>query len=474
MTLVYVIIGIIVLYLIFKPAKRVNTYSSGYVRTAPRIQPSWKTRIKSYDITGIEINDDFKLALSIIDGDGKSIFITGKAGTGKSTLLKYFRATTKKNIVVLAPTGLAAINVDGQTIHSFFKFPPTFIEANKIRPLRDKEVVKKLDIVVIDEVSMVRADLMDGIDLSLQLNRNNNLPFGGVQMVFIGDLFQLPPIVKDQELKEYFAEHYGSPYFFSAKVFNKINIHMLELNKIYRQTDNEFIGFLNQIREKKINGISLTKFNQRVKPNGEYDRNSYVTLTPTNAVANEINQEYLERINSQALMYYAHKEGKFEVNAYPTEEELKLKVGAQVILIKNDKDKRWVNGTICKISNLSSSQIFVNIEGHTCEVKRELWENIEYYFDREKNKIEERIIGSFEQYPLRLAWALTIHKSQGQTFSKVIVDMGNGAFAHGQTYVALSRCTSIEGLILRKPLEYKDIILDDTVYKAEEIFNKIN
>ena len=224
MTFVYIIIGLIVLYLLFKPTKKSRTYSSGYVSPLPRITPSYKTRIKSYDLSNIEINDDFKLALSSIENNGKSIFITGKAGTGKSTLLKYFRSTTKKNIVVLAPTGLAAINVDGQTIHSFFKFPPRLIEQNKIRPLREKDVVRKLDVMVIDEVSMVRADLMDGIDLSLKLNRNNNLPFGGVQMVFIGDLFQLPPIVKEKELKQYFEEHYQSPYFFSAKVFDKVDL----------------------------------------------------------------------------------------------------------------------------------------------------------------------------------------------------------------------------------------------------------
>ena len=249
---------------------------------------------------------------------------------------------------------------------------------------------------------------------------------------------------------------------------------MTELNKIYRQTETDFIEILNQIREKNINQNLLTSFNQKVIPNNNYDKDSYVTLTPTNAVANEINQEHLERLDSQGFTYYAHKEGIFDTSSYPTEEELKLKNGAQVILIKNDKDKRWVNGTICKIEELLPNQVFVNIDGFTCEVKRETWENIEYYFNREKNKIEERIIGVFEQYPLRLAWALTIHKSQGQTFSKVIVDMGNGAFAHGQTYVALSRCKSLDGLNLKRPLEYKDIILDDTVYRVQEIFQKIN
>lgn len=474
MTLVYIIIGLIILYLIFKPSKKTRTYSSGYVTPLPKYTPSYKTRIKSYDVSNIEINDDFKLALNSIENDGKSIYITGKAGTGKSTLLKYFRATTKKNIVVLAPTGLAAINVDGQTIHSFFKFPPRLIEQNKIKHLRDTEVVRKLDVMVIDEVSMVRADLMDGIDLSLKLNRNNNLPFGGVQMVFIGDLFQLPPIVRERELQQYFEEHYQSPYFFSAKVFDKVNFQMIELNKIYRQTEADFINILNQIREKKINHNLLASFNQKVISNNNYDKNSYVTLTPTNAVANEINKEYLERLNSQEFTYYAHKEGVFDTSSFPTEEELKLKNGAQVILIKNDKDKRWVNGTICKIERLSSNQVFVNIDGFTCEVKRETWENIEYYFNKEKNKIEERIIGVFEQFPLRLAWALTIHKSQGQTFPKVIVDMGNGAFAHGQTYVALSRCKSLDGLVLKRPLEYRDIILDDTVYRVQEIFQKLN
>ncbi|MGD8778133.1 MAG: DEAD/DEAH box helicase [Ignavibacteria bacterium] len=440
----------------------------------PRYISSPKTKVKSYDISNIEINNDFKLAVDIIEKNSSSIFITGKAGTGKSTFLKYIRATTEKNIVVLAYTGLAAINIDGQTIHSFFKFPHTFIDPDKVRPLYDKGVIKKLDLMIIDEVSMVRADLMDGIDTSLRLSRKNNLPFGGVQMVFIGDLFQLPPIVKGKELKEYFEEHYGSPYFFSAKVFNKITIQMLELNKIYRQTDNELIEFLNRVREKKINGDLLSKFNKRVVFNNTNNRDSFVTLTPTNAIANNINQEYLGKINSHEYVYCAYKEGKFDVGSYPAEEKLKLKVDAQVILVKNDTDKRWVNGTICKISRLSPSQIFVNIDGYIHEVKKEIWENIEYFFEREKKKIEEKVIGVYEQYPIKLAWALTIHKSQGQTFSKVIVDMGNGAFAHGQTYVALSRCTSMEGLLLKRPLKYKDIILDDAIYKAQDIFNKIN
>jgi len=473
MALVYIIIGVILFYLLSKVHKKTRPHSSNYI-TTPKVVTSIKTRVKSYDISGIEINDDFKLALSLIEDHGESIYITGKAGTGKSTLLKYFRSTTKKNIVVLAPTGLAAINVDGQTIHSFFKFPPKLIEPNKVRPLRDKEVVRKIDTMIIDEVSMVRADLMDGIDLSLRLNRNSNLPFGGIQMVFIGDLFQLPPIIKDKELKEYFVTHYSDSYFFGAKVFNAININMLELNKVYRQTDNEFIHFLNMIREKKINNNSLTEFNQRVISDLDYDRDSYVTLTPTNAIANEINQDYLDKIELQEFSYWARKEGKFDASAYPTEAELKLKVGAQVILLKNDRDKRWVNGTICKISNLSSSQIFVNIDGYKYEVTKEVWENIEYYFDREKNKIEEKVIGFFEQYPIKLAWALTIHKSQGQTFTNVIVDMGNGAFAHGQTYVALSRCTSLEGLKLKRPLEYRDIILDQSVYRVQEIFRRVN
>ncbi|MCQ9208029.1 MAG: DEAD/DEAH box helicase [Omnitrophica bacterium] len=411
-----------------------------------------------------EFNEEFQRAFNLMENTKEHIFITGKAGTGKSTLLQYFRTETKKSIAVLAPTGVAAIKIRGQTIHSFFKFPPRFIQKDHIRRLRNKELLQKIDTIIIDEMSMLRADLLDGIDYALRINRGqHDLPFGGVQIILFGDLFQLPPVV-DRDIRGVIQKLYKSPYFFSANVIKEINLKYVELHKIYRQKDENFIRLLNKIRVKQVDESDLKYLNERVNPNVTHE-SGVVTLTTTNSDANTINESCLAKITHKEFRYNAHICGKFDETSYPAEVCLTLKKGAQVILIKNDRDKRWVNGTIAEIADLSETHIEVRIEDNICKVPKVSWEKIEYIYNPIEEKIKEKVIGSFEQYPIKLAWAITIHKSQGQTFKDIIIDMGYGAFTHGQTYVALSRCTSLEGIILKRAIIYSDIIFDNRVYE---------
>ncbi|MDP3787189.1 MAG: AAA family ATPase, partial [Candidatus Omnitrophota bacterium] len=396
--------------------------------------------------THLDMNDEFKAAFDLMENTRECLFVTGKAGTGKSTLLKYFKANTGKKIIVLAPTGVAAINVGGQTIHSFFRLPPRIIQKDTIKRLRDKSLVENLDMVIIDEVSMVRADIMDGIDYALRLNRGRmKIPFGGVQMVFFGDLFQLSPVVEN-EAKELMEEMYSSPYFFSAKVFNDCNIRSIELSTIYRQKDSSFMELLNRVRNKEYTKEDMDTLNKRVQKDiAVSKKDETVILTTTNSLANTINQDRLSKLPGKEITYKALTSGKFEESAYPTDTSLKLKKGAQVILIKNDPGKLWVNGTLAKVVALSNDSIVVDINGRTCDVPVVKWQKIEYNYNEDEDKIEDKVVGAFAQYPIKLAWAITIHKSQGQTFDKVIIDLGHGAFTHGQVYVALSRCTCLDG-----------------------------
>ena len=419
----------------------------------------------------IDINDEFKSAFNIMENTGECLFITGKAGTGKSTLLKYFKANTGKKIIVLAPTGVAAINVGGQTIHSFFRLPPRIIRKDTIKRLRDKALVENLDMVIIDEVSMVRADVMDGIDYALRLNRGKlKTPFGGVQMVFFGDLFQLSPVVEN-EAKELLEELYPSPYFFSAKVFNDCHLRSIELSTIYRQKDSSFMELLNRVRNKEYTKEDLGTLNSRVQNTAAFPRKDpTVILTTTNSLASAINQDRLSRLPGKELVYEAMATGKFEESAYPTDTSLKLKKGAQVILIKNDPGKQWVNGTLAKVVALSDDSVVVDIGGRTCDVPIVKWQKIEYSYNEDGDKIEDEVVGDFAQYPIKLAWAITIHKSQGQTFDKVIIDLGNGAFTHGQLYVALSRCTCLDGIRFKRPVTRSDVIFDRRIYDFKERF----
>ncbi len=414
----------------------------------------------------IDLNQDFKACLHEMERTNKCLFITGKAGTGKSTLLKYFRANTRKKIAVLAPTGIAALNVGGQTIHSFFGFPPRPLQKREIKERRNRRLYQKLDAIIIDEVSMVRADMMEQIDFFLRINgKNRALPFGGVQMIFFGDLFQLPPVIASLEERMLFQEHYDSPYFFSASVFKTfLPINMIELSHVYRQKNRQFIRLLDAIRLRRIDEDDLETLNERYIKDIE-DDDFYITLSARNAKVDEINNRKLKALDTEEFSYLAKITGNIKV--LPAETPLKLKVGAQVMFLKNDPKRRFVNGTIGKVIDLTIQTIKVEIltpKGtiQIVDVEPFEWESMKHTIN-ENNEIETQNIGTFTQYPLRLAWAMTIHKSQGKTFERLIIDMGKGAFEYGQTYVALSRCTTLEGIILRRPLQPKDIFVDQKI-----------
>jgi ATP-dependent exoDNAse (exonuclease V) alpha subunit len=411
------------------------------------------------------LTPEFSQTFEQLEHTTRHFYITGNAGTGKSTLLQYFKENTKKKIVVLAPTGIAAINIGGATIHSFFRFPFHFITPSDIKHMRDKEkLFSALDTLVIDEVSMVRADLMDAIDLSLRINRKKmDEPFGGVQVVLVGDLYQLPPII-DQELEEYFSDHYETPYFFSAKVFREVRLNTIELQTVFRQTDPAFIQLLNKVRNNILQIADLGALNKRHDPSCKFHEHDLaITLTSTNALASAMNLQRLMALRSHEFVYNADVQGDFDNKSFPTENKLRLKQGAQVMMVKNDPNKRWVNGSLGIIKRLTDETIEVSFGNIVHEVEPTTWEKLEYEYDRENNMIEPFVNGSFKQFPIKLAWAITIHKSQGKTFEKVIIDLGRGAFAHGQAYVALSRCRSLNGIYLQSPLRYRDIILDPRV-----------
>lgn len=409
--------------------------------------------------------DAFKGAFELFENSRDHIFVTGKAGTGKSTLLQYMRENTRKQVAVLAPTGVGAINVNGQTIHSFFHFPPSFIQKENIRRHKNKKLIKNLDALIIDEVSMVRADLMDGIDQSLRINRNTmNVPFGGVQMVLFGDLFQLPPIV-DPAFARIFDTLYKTPYFFSSRVMETVPLKYVELTEIFRQKEEAFISLLNKIRHGEVDEDDFTRLNGRVDPRISLDScTGCIILTTTNAAAGRINRKRLSHISSKEYVYEARIVDEFDERSYPVEARLKLKKGTQIMLVRNDEHKRWVNGTLATVEDLSFKKILIDVQGNRHEVPKVQWPKTKYSYNEKEKKIEEKVTGMFEQYPIKLAWAITIHKSQGQTFDNVIIDLGSGAFAHGQVYVALSRCTSFEGITLTQPVMHRDMVFDERIH----------
>jgi ATP-dependent exoDNAse (exonuclease V) alpha subunit len=419
------------------------------------------------------LSREFQAILHQMDYGADHLFITGKAGTGKSTLLQVFRNTTKKRVAVLAPTGIAALNVRGQTIHSFFGFPPRLINTSEIERRKNYRIFQNIDMIIIDEISMVRADLIDNIHIFLQVNRRNKLPFGGVQMVFFGDMFQLPPVVANPFEREYFATTYASPYFFSAHIMQTVKFQMIELYEVYRQAERKFIRLLDNIRQNQLDYDDLMEINERYMPLPE-DTDYYITLTSRNDLANTINNAELSAIHGPVYEYKASISGDFNPQLFPTEHQLILKEGAQVMFVKNDLQKQYVNGTIGKVSYVDGEKILVKIPDENgtekeIEVIRQDWEILKYERDpNQPDRIMTRVTGVFTQYPLKLAWAITIHKSQGKTFDRVIIDLGSGAFEAGQTYVALSRCRTLEGIILKRPLKPRDIIVDERICEFYE------
>ncbi len=423
----------------------------------------------------LEFTPQFEKTLRLLENTDRSLFITGRAGTGKSTLLNYFRQTTKKKLVVLAPTGVAALNVQGQTIHSFFSFRPDITpdKVKRLQPSKQK-LIRSLDAIIIDEISMVRADLLDCVDLALRLNRDyENVPFGGLQMILIGDLYQLPPVVIPREEKV-FSLHYESPYFFSANVFRDKNFRLeyVELDKVFRQKDQSFLELLNAIRNRSISEEQLARLNARYLPDFQPEEDEfYLTLTSTNEAADAINQEKLDHLPGKNRYYQGEIEGEFEEAYLPTSKVLALKEGAQVMLLTNDPYGRWVNGSIGRIEEIIKPETGAEVvmvrlsSGELVDILPHQWEIFHFELDQKKNKIISRVVGTFNQYPLRLSWAVTIHKSQGKTFDRVVVDIGRGTFAHGQVYVALSRCTSFEGLVLKKPIKKGHILMDYRVVR---------
>ena len=425
----------------------------------------------------LEINEEFKKSINLMEQPDTNLFITGKAGVGKSTLLMHFCENTKKSYVVLAPTGVAALNVKGQTIHRFFNFyvdiTPNQISKGEVKPKKsDKELYRKLETIIIDEISMVRADLLDCIEIFLRkYGPKPNTVFGGVKMIFIGDLYQLPPVVISKE-KEIFENHYESPYFFSSHAIKGTEIKIIELEKIYRQKDVTFIRLLNKIRNNSVDDADIQKLNQRYNPDyNEKESGLSINLTSTNNKAGEINNDYLSKIKNKEYTARGQVLGEFDKSSYPTLLELKYKVGAQVMMLNNDSKNRWVNGTIGIIENRlfdeGDGQTYLIIrfseKNKSYKVKPHEWEISKYYYDT--SGIRSEVMGSFIQFPIRLAWAITIHKGQGKTFNNVVIDIERGVFATGQMYVALSRCTSFEGIVLKKQIKKNHIRTDYRIFK---------
>ena len=438
-------------------------------------------------------NQEWQQALQIIQYTRRSLFLTGKAGTGKSTFLRYVAQNTKKKYVILAPTGIAAINAGGQTLHSFFKLPFHPLLPNdsryNVRNMRktlkyNGELVKllrELELIIIDEISMVRADIIDFIDRVLRIYcRNMREPFGGKQLLLVGDIFQLEPVVKEDEWR-LMQPFYASAYFFSAKVWQQMQLVSVELRKVYRQSDSEFIAILDRIRENAATDADLNAINSRVtvadgSAIGTPSHAGFqITLATRRDTVDYINDEQLKQLDGNSSIFNGTIKGDFPLTSLPAPMELEVKPGAQVIFTKNDKEKRWVNGTIGVVIGIDEEEGIIGVvdeDGHEYDVVREVWENIRYTFNEKQQKIEEELLGTFVQFPLRLAWAITVHKSQGLTFRQVKIDFsGGGAFAGGQTYVALSRCSSLKGITLEEPIRRSDIFVRPEVVAFAKKYN---
>ncbi len=431
-------------------------------------------------------NPEFQDAWSMVRKTKRSVFLTGKAGTGKSTFLKYMRANTKKKLVVLAPTGIAAVNVGGQTLHSFFKIPfkpmvtddPDYSNPARMRKMlrytKEKvKLIRELELIIIDEISMVRADIIDFVDRVLRVYSGNmREPFGGKQLLLVGDIFQLEPVVT-HDTRDILRRYYKNFFFFNARAFEQINLVAIELTKIYRQSDNDFISLLDRVRVNRATTADIARLNERCNPDyQEINDNFAITLATRRDTVDSINDEHMRALKTPEFNYIGRIEGDFPENSLPTALRLTLKEGAQVIFIRNDKEGRWYNGSIGKVTLLREDNVFVTLEnGVELEVLPEIWENMQYSYNEKEKKVEEKVLGTFMQIPIKPAWALTVHKSQGLTFNHVVIDFVGGAFTGGQTYVALSRCTSMEGITLLKPLSERDIIVNMAVVDFSRQFN---
>jgi ATP-dependent exoDNAse (exonuclease V) alpha subunit len=420
-------------------------------------------------------------AIRLIEHTSSSVFLTGKAGTGKSTLLNFLTQSLSKKHIILAPTELAALQVGGENIHSFFGFEwraymPDDDDIPAL-PATSIQLLEEIELIIIDEISMVRCDLMNAIDFSLRVNLKSDLPFGGKQLLMIGDLYQLPPIIdeRDKETVNLLRTHYTSRYFFSAKAFeNDYQYQIVELSKVYRQKDKKFISLLNAIRVNQMDQQHLNLLNERFDVKGGLASNFKITLASTNSVINQLNEENLATIQAPLVTFHAEELGNFANvgSAYPTDKELKVKVGAQIMFVKDDEDEQWVNGTIGKITEIFEDKLLVEIKAgkgtDIISVSHYTWHKYIYQWNHETETVEKKPIGSFTQLPVKLAWGITIHKSQGQTFDHVIINLGRKAFATGQTYVALSRCTSFKGITLKRPVSPEDIFVDKRITKFLE------
>ena len=436
-------------------------------------------------------NEEMQKALQIIQFTRRSLFLTGKAGTGKSTFMRHIAATIKKKHIILAPTGIAAINAGGSTLHSFFKLPfhpllPTD-KRYSTRNIRNTlkyngektKLLREVELIIIDEISMVRADIIDFIDKVLRIyNRNMREPFGGKQLLLVGDIYQLEPVIKEDE-RQLLRPFYPSCFFFDAHVFREMQLIAVELRKVYRQRDAQFISLLDHIRTSHVSDSDLRLLNARVNAEiGTEEGRLSITLSGRRDTVDYINEKQLNTLPDEPTIFYGHIEGEFPESSLPTPIELEVKTGAQVLFIKNDKERRWVNGTLGTIIGFGDEQdgiIYVRTEdGRDFDVEREVWSNVRYTFNEKEQKIEEEEIGSYRQFTIRLAWAITVHKSQGLTFNNVKIDFTGGVFAGGQTYVALSRCTSLQGISLQEPIRRENIFVRTEVTNFARNYNNLN